>query len=208
MNPLAARYLEPRAQPVRAPSHLGPRPPTEVELGCADADFSFELARARPGTFVVGLEIREKMVARARARAEREGLRNLAFAYVNLQVDMDRVFAPASVDRFHLLFPDPWFKARHAKRRVMGDGLVRVLARQLRPGGELHVASDVFEIALEAMSELEAPFARSLGLRNLAPAGPWSFWRDNPFPAMSRRERLTLRRGQRVWRLRYGLAAG
>ncbi len=208
VNPLAARYLEPRAEPVAPPAHLGPHPPTEVELGCADGDFSFELAAARRDTFVVGLEIRDKMVARARARARRAGLRNLTFAYVNLQVDMDRVFPPASVDRFHLLFPDPWFKARHGKRRVMGTDLVRVLARQLRPGGEIHVASDVFDIALEAMAELEAPVAQALGLRNLAPAGPWSFWRGNPFPAASRRERLTLRRGQRVWRVRYGLGAG
>jgi tRNA (guanine-N7-)-methyltransferase len=152
---------------------------------------------------VVGLEIREKVVAANTARARLEGLANLAFGYVNLNVDLDRVLAPRSVDAFHLLFPDPWFKAKHHKRRVVDPWMLAVVCRQLRPGGELHVASDVFEVALAAMAEIEDPAAEPLGLRNRL--GPWRFWRGNPFPAQSRREDTTLARGQRVWRMRYML---
>jgi tRNA (guanine-N7-)-methyltransferase len=114
------------------------------------------------------------------------------------------VFPPASVDRFHVLFPDPWFKARHRKRRVVEPGMLATVAAQLRPGGELHVASDVFELALAAMAELEGPDAMALGFRNLV--GEWSFARSNPCDATSRREDTTLARGQRVWRMRYGLS--
>lgn len=187
------------------PAALGASPRVEVELGCADAQFSFQLARARPCTWVVGLEIREKLVVANAARARRQGLRNLTFGYVNLNVDLDRVLSPGSVDAFHLLFPDPWFKAKHHKRRVVDPWMLAVVGSRLRPGGELHVASDVFEVALEAMSEIEDPSAEALGLRNLA--GPWRFWRGNPFPAQSRREDTTVARGQRVWRMRYVLAA-
>lgn len=109
------------------------------------------------------------------------------------------MFAPRSVDRFHLLFPDPWFKERHHKRRVIEAGLVDTIADQLRDGGELHVASDVFEVALEIMDVVEA----SPRLRNMI--GAWGFWRGNPFEAASRREQTTLARGQRVWRMRYAL---
>ena len=203
VNPLSSRYIEPRAQPIHAPPELGADPRVEVELGCADAQFSFQLARARPSTWVVGLEIREKVVAINARRAAREGLRNLTFGYVNLNVDLDRVLAPRSVDAFHLLFPDPWFKAKHHKRRVVDPWMLEVVASRLRPGGELHVASDVFEVAIEAMAEIEDPSALPLGLRNLA--GAWRFWRGNPFPAQSRREDTTLARGQRVWRMRYRL---
>jgi len=152
---------------------------------------------------VVGLEIREKMVAANAARARREGLRNLSFGYVNLNVDLDRVLAPRSVAAFHLLFPDPWFKAKHHKRRVVDPWMLEVVCTRLRSGGELHVASDVFEVAMDAMAEIEDPAVEHLGLRNLA--GPWRFWRGNPFPAQSRREDTTLARGQRVWRMRYVL---
>jgi len=193
----------PRARPVHPAPELGPDPRMEVELGCADGQFSFQLARACPSTMVVGLEIREKLVTANAARARREGLRNLTFGYVNLNVDLDRVLAPRSVDAFHLLFPDPWFKAKHHKRRVVDPWMLEVVCSRLRPGGELHVASDVFEVALEAMAEIEDPVAEGLGLRNRL--GPWRFWRGNPFPAQSRREDTTLARGQRVWRMRYVL---
>lgn len=201
VNPLAAHFMKPRAQPVRPPASLGADPPTHVELGCADAQFSFQLARARPEWFVVGLEIREKLVELNTARAQAAGLSNLAFAYVNLNVDLDRVFGPQSVDAFHLLFPDPWFKSRHQKRRVVDPWMLEVICRQLRPGGELHFASDVFEVALAAMSEIEDPAMEPLGLRNRL--GSWRFWRTNPFVAQSKREDTTLARGQRVWRMRY-----
>lgn len=201
VNPLGAYYLATRADRLDVP-------PTaervEVELGCADAKFSFELAAEQPTWFVVGLEIREPLVERNREWARREGLTNLAFGYVNINVDLDQVFAPASVDRFHVLFPDPWFKARHRKRRVVDPDMLAVVAKQLRPGGELHVASDVYELALAAMAELEGPEADALGFRNLA--GEWSFTTQNPCTASSRREDTTLARGQRVWRMRYTLA--
>lgn len=198
VNPLTGHFLVARADAIAIPAGLAR---VEVELGCAEAKFSFDLAAAHPDWLVAGLDIREPMIQRNRERAARLGLGNLAFGYVNLNVDLDRVFAPASVDRFHVLFPDPWFKARHQKRRVVEPGLLGVIARQLRPGGELHFASDVFEVALAAMDELEADEALALGFENLA--GPWSFTRENPCDASSRREDTTLARGQRVWRMRY-----
>jgi tRNA (guanine-N7-)-methyltransferase len=198
VNPLGALYLEARAQAITPPPSCAQ---VEVELGCADAKFSFELAERHPSCFVVGLEIREALVDRNRDRAQRRGLHNLVFGYSNINVDLARVFAPGSVDRFHVLFPDPWFKARHHKRRVVEPGLLAVIAQQLRVGGELHFASDVFEVALAAMAELEHDDALALGFENLA--RPWSFTRANPCDASSRREDITLARGQRVWRMRY-----
>ncbi|MBZ5715493.1 tRNA (guanine(46)-N(7))-methyltransferase TrmB [Nannocystis pusilla] len=201
VNPLSAHFMRTRAQPVARPPGLASDCPVEVELGCADAEFSFARAAACPGTLMVGLDIREPCLARNRVRAAEEGLGNLAFGYVNLNVDIDRVFAPGSVDRFHLLFPDPWVKKSHQKRRVIEPALVETLVAQLRPGGELHAASDVFDVALEIMATVEDPALEHLGLANLG--GPWSFWRGNPFAEASRREQTTLRRGQRVWRMRY-----
>lgn len=204
VNPLGQHYQEPKASRIGIPSGVA----VDVELGCADGQFAFGMAKSHPDHFVVGLEIREALVVRNNAWAHRQGLTNLRFGYVNLNVDLDRVFGPSEVDRFHLLFPDPWFKSRHRKRRVVEIGLATVIAEQLRDGGELHFASDVFEVALEAMEVLESPEVAALGLRNVSE--PWSFSRQNPTePVMSKREQTTRARGQRVWRMRYGyLAAG
>ncbi|TPV92503.1 MAG: methyltransferase domain-containing protein [Myxococcales bacterium FL481] len=201
VNPFGLAYLEPRARAARYLARSTQPDRVEVELGCADADFSFGLAAAQPGWQVVGLDIREPVIERNSRRAERVGLANLEFAYCNLSTDLDRVFAANCVDRFHLLFPDPWIKPRHRKRRVLTQTLCGVLASQLRPGGELHVATDVFELALEMLAELEDPAAAALGFRNLT--GPWRFAQEGPVPLASRREVITRRRGQRVWRMRY-----
>ncbi len=187
-------YIEPRAVPVPAPPALASAA-VEVELGCADGQFSFQLAAAHPDVFVVGLDIRERVIERNRRACA--SIENLDFGYVNLNVDLDRVFAEGSVRRFHVLFPDPWFKSKHHKRRVLEPGLLATMHAQLSAEGELHFASDVFEVAVAAMAEIEeAP-----GFANLA--APWSFWRGNPFAGQSRREDTTLARGQRVWRMRY-----
>lgn len=200
VNPLGEHFMRVRARAATRPAGLDPASRVEVELGCADAEFSFQLAANHPDWLVVGVEIREPCLERNRERVQQLGLGNLVFAYSNLNVDLDQVFAPRSVDCFHLLFPDPWFKERHRKRRVIEPELVRVIAAQLRAGGELHVASDVWDVALEIMEVVEdCP-----QLRNML--APWSFWRGNPFDAQSRREDTTLRRGQRVWRMRYALA--
>ncbi len=199
VNPLGEHFMRVRARPIERPPQLAVDCRVEVELGCADAEFSFQLATQNPQWLVAGLEIRELCLDRNRVRAQELGLGNLRFAYSNLNVDLDRVFPSASVDRFHLLFPDPWFKKSHHKRRVIEPALVEVIADQLRPGGELHVASDVFEVALEIMEVVEAcPLLRNM-------LEPWSFWRGNPFTAESRREATTIARGQRVWRIRYAL---
>src|SRR5690606_13790430 len=63
VNPLGLRFLEPRARKIYVPSQIRTGAVVEVELGCADAKFSFDLARLHPERFVVGLEIREKLVA-------------------------------------------------------------------------------------------------------------------------------------------------
>lgn len=197
VNPLSATYACAQAIPEVVPAHLGPAAPVDVELGCADAQFSFALALAHPDRFVLGLDIRRSIIDRGMTRVGREQVGNLRLAYCNLNVDLDRVLAAIEVDRFHLLFPDPWFKAKHKKRRVVERQLVDIMHSRLRPGGELHIASDIFEIAMEAMAEIDGDVPHLFENLN----GPWRFCRDNPYGVCSRREEATLGRGQRVWRV-------
>ncbi len=199
VNPLGLKYQTPRASAISRPSHLSPSCPIDVELGCADGQFAYQLATRHPERFVVGLDIREKVISANTKRMG--GVPNLHFAYVNIGVDLQRVFAPHTVSRFHLLFPDPWWKTSHQKRRIVDEAFMHVVATQLSRGGEFHLATDVYELALDAMAFIEHPTRVHFGYHNLV--GPWQFFRMNPFGAASRREDTTLARGQRVWRLRY-----
>jgi tRNA (guanine-N7-)-methyltransferase len=198
VNPLGEHFMRVRARPLERPAHLAADCRVEVELGCADAEFSFQLAALHPDWLVAGLEIREPCLVVNRRLAHESGLPNLVFAYSNLNVDLDQVFPPASVDCFHLLFPDPWFKERHHKRRVIEPALATPSPTSCAPA-----ASCTPPATCSRSASRSSPCSRTARASNLA--GPWSFWRGNPFDAASRREQTTLARGQRVWRTRFVL---
>jgi tRNA (guanine-N7-)-methyltransferase len=194
VNPLKSDLLDiadvPRveAEPGRA---------LEVELGAAEAHFLIDRARADANSQFVGVEIRRELVEAVNAACAAAGPANLRSVFANMSVDMGRLFRGGSVGRFFLNFPDPWFKSRQHKRRVIGPGLIAEIGRALAPGGELYVQTDIFALALDAMAALEADETfRSL-------AGAWTFLRESPYAAKSRRERQCEAEGVRVWRLLY-----
>jgi tRNA (guanine-N7-)-methyltransferase len=191
VNPLKSDFFSIPLEALPLPAGA----PVEVELGSAEAWFLMDRAREAPAGHYVGVEIRRELAWAANEESARQGLGNVHCVFANMTVDLPRLFAPASVRRFHLNFPDPWFKKCQHKRRVMSPQLVRDLATLLAPDGEVHVATDIFEIALEAMAELEASFANV--------AGPWSFLRESPFKSRSRRELQCRDEGTRIWRMAY-----
>ena len=104
----------------------------------------------------MGVEIRRELVEAVNAACAAAGPANVRSVFANMSVDMRRLFADGSVRRFFLNFPDPWFKSRQHKRRVIGPGLMAEIGRALAAGGELYVQTDIFALALDAMAALEA----------------------------------------------------
>lgn len=174
--------------------------PLDVELGSAEAHLMIELAAAHPERQFIGLEIRTELVRRANRDGAKEGLQNFRSIFSNISVDLPRLFPAGRVDRFFLYFPDPWFKKWQHKRRVIEPALAQGMLRALKPGGEIHVATDIFDLALDAMAALESLADAGL-LVNLV--GPWRFSRVRPVDARSRREKQCEANETRVWRLAY-----
>ena len=193
VNPLRNTFLERDVAALELPAG-----PVEVELGCADARFLFERAPHVPETLLVGLEIREPLVDQVNRMAAELGLGNLRAHFANINVDLGRLFADERLTRVFVNFPDPWFKRKHKKRRLMTPELVETLHRKIAPGGELFFQSDVWDLALDALAVIEDAPAL---FRNLL--GPWSFTRENPFGVQSLREVRCEARGERIWRMRY-----
>jgi tRNA (guanine-N7-)-methyltransferase len=203
VNPLKSDLLTIRDVPrIQAPA----RGFLEVELGSAESLFLIERAldRANVDVALVGIEIRREMVQRADRLCQEAGVTTVRNVFANMSVDLARLFAPASVRRFHVNFPDPWFKSRQRKRRVICPELIDGLAAALEPGGEVSVMTDIFDIALEAMAVLESdPLERFTNTR-----AAWTFLRESPWaPSKSRRERQCEGEGTRVWRLLYRFQA-
>ncbi len=198
VNPLKASSLAPRPAPLAIPDG----PEVEVELGCGDAAFLLERARAYPDRLFYGIDIRDKFLEPARRAVAELGLDNLELCVSNLIVDADRLFLPGRLSRIHINFPDPWFKRRQHNRRWLTPASVDHLARSLAPGGEIYFQSDVFSLALEALALLEG----SALLANSA--GEWSFLRERPFAERSGRELICEEEGLRIWRLLFLLREG
>lgn len=180
----------------------GEKPPldgrsVECEIGCADAQFLFERAAQDPSRLYVGLEIRQDLVALVGKRAKRHGLPVHA-VFCQAQLHMQEIFPPGVVERIYINFPDPWFKRKHHDRRMVDATLVAQVAYATRPDADIFVQSDVWEIALDAMSVFESSdaFANQ--------AGEWTFWRaGNPYGVRSWREQHAEETNLPIWRIRY-----
>ena len=125
----------------------------EIEIGPGDGRFLREAARARPATLLVGIETRAGSVARVRGRG-------LPVNAIVLQLDarfiVETLVADSSIDAYHLYFPDPWWKKRHAKRRLVTPSFAGAVTRTLRSGGALHLMTDVETRYLEMLEVLGA----------------------------------------------------
>jgi tRNA (guanine-N7-)-methyltransferase len=194
VNPLRLDFLERRLARLPLPECV----PVEVELGCADARFLFERAPLHGDVHFVGLEIREPLVELVNTQAKQSGLANLEAHFANITVDLDDLFADGALRRVFINFPDPWFKRRHQKRRLVTPELVEIVWRKLSNDGELFFQSDVFPLALDALAVFEGA---AVLLENAVE--PWRFLRANPYGAKSLREVRCEERGMRIWRLLY-----
>lgn len=149
--------------PWDAAALFGRRAPLEVEVGSGKGLFLRTAAARRPDVDFLGTEIAPKYARFAAAGLVKRGLANA----VVLLGDALRVFGEllpgASLAAVHIYFPDPWWKKRHQKRRVMRESFVADVERVLEPGGRLHFWSDVeeyFYAALELLADhtaLEGP---------------------------------------------------
>jgi len=191
VNPLGLHYeqfkgVRPRFEEGR---------PIEVEIGCAEAQFLFERAVQDPSRTYVGLEIRDELVDLVNRLARERGAPVHA-VFCQAQLHMDEIFGDTKVDRVYVNFPDPWFKRRHHARRMVDATLAEGIVRILKPGGELFVQTDVWDIALDALVAFEPRFTNV--------AGEWTFWKQgNPYNVRSWREQNAEETGLTVWRLMY-----
>ncbi len=135
----------PHAPPLDWPALFGNPNPVEVEVGMGKGLFLLTQAVARPHVNFFGIEVVRKYQQFATTRFALRKLPNVKTTCADAKALFRDSIAPGSVSAVHVLFPDPWWKARHKKRRVFTPEFAADVARALPVGGALHVASDVAE---------------------------------------------------------------
>ena len=119
-------------------------PPVELiwlEIGFGGGEHLAAQAKAHPHVGFIGAEVFENGIASLLRHRQAEGLTNIRIWTDDVRALLP-VLADHTLDRVFLLFPDPWPKTRHAKRRFIAPGTLDDLARILRPGSQLRIATD------------------------------------------------------------------
>jgi tRNA (guanine-N7-)-methyltransferase len=171
--------------------------PVELEIGPGRGAFLVERLAANPDVFLLGLEIRRKWASIVDDRLRARGIAPRGRVFAEDARSVLPRFKGETVSVVFLHFPDPWWKKRHAKRRVATGDLLMQIARLLIPGGELFYQSDVPERArdFEALAaEWFVPWERTGATAAVA---------ENPYGASSNREKRARADGLPVIRLRY-----
>ncbi len=114
-----------------------------IEVGFARAHHICALAAQRPEAPVLGFELKRSWCAGAAKRAKRLGLHNLQVVEGDARPYLEGLLKPGSVSAFHALFPDPWWKRKHHKRRLFEPHLIERFHTLLEPSGYLVAKTDV-----------------------------------------------------------------
>ena len=150
---LGIRY---RNEPIDFARVFGRSAPVVLEIGFGMGDTTASIARAQPGTDFVGIEVHAPGVGALLRRLDADGTMNVRLIQHDAVEVVRDMIAPESLAGIHVFFPDPWPKKRHHKRRLLQAPFVSMLAKRLRPGGTLHVATDWEDYAQAILGALSA----------------------------------------------------
>ena len=192
------RYgIEPDEHALDLRAVFGRSAPVVLEIGFGNGEALFTSAANHPRIDHLGIEVHEPGIGHLLMLLERADLDNVRVIARDAVEALDRQVGDATIDVVRIFFPDPWPKKRHHKRRLLQQSFIAALARVLKPGGLLHLATDWADYA-EQMTER---IARSNEFRPLtAEAATESCLAERPPTKFERRGR---RLGHEVWDLYY-----
>lgn len=134
---------------------FGRAAPVVLEIGSGMGDATAAMAAADPARDHLAVEAHLPGVAALLVLVERAGLENVRVAHGDAFALVEAL-EPGSLDEVRVFFPDPWPKARHAKRRLVTPERVAALRERLRVGGVLHLATDWADYAAQAVEVFAA----------------------------------------------------
>jgi len=179
---------------------FGRKAPRSLEIGFGNGDNLLGLANAHPERDFIGVEVHRAGVGHLLLAAHEAELTNLRVICHDAVEVLERYLAPDSLDEVLILFPDPWHKKRHHKRRLIQPAFVNLLASRVAPGGRLQLATDWEPYAAQMLEVVGADAQFKNLARDAATAGfmPRPDWR-----ALTRFGRHGQRLGHGVWDLSF-----
>jgi tRNA (guanine-N7-)-methyltransferase len=195
VNPLAIIYQQPLIPPNWSEIYADLSLPIHLDIGCAGGRFLLELAQQNRQWNYLGIEIRSALVIYANQKRDEIAATNLHYVFGNINTSLATLLASlpqGKLQRISIQYPDPCFKNRHSKRRVVQPELVNDIACYLPSGGEVFLQSDLEWVATEMCDRFSyhPAFART----------QTDWLEPNPLGIPTEREIATLKKGLPVHR--------
>lgn len=203
VNPLTRKFQQPLLIPNWQEVYARNDRPWHLDIGSARGKFLLDMAQLNPEVNFLGIEIRQQLVNSANQTRDELGLTNLHYLFGNMNSSAKMLLESLpenSLKTISVQFPDPWFKKKHHKRRVIQPELVTILVEHLIEGGQVFLQSDIEAVAVEMRDRFAA---NSLLIQQHT-----TTWLDaNPLPVPTERELYVLNQHLPVYRVLYKKSA-
>ena len=201
VNPLSQFFQLPLSLPSTNILFSNSHYPIHLDIGSAKGEFLIELAKKYPEWNFVGLEIREALVGLCEKERKKLELHNLKFLFCNVNVSLDNWLLGldlGQLKRVSIQFPDPWFKRKHFKRRVLKTNLLNSIAKSMSQDGEIFIQSDIFKLIeyMTNMIDKNRYFNRN-------DEGMLRLIDKNPYDVKTDREIFSLKKNLPIYRAMY-----
>lgn len=209
VNPLRSTLMVPAEVPDWNEVYEDPTLPLMVDIGCGSGRFLMWLAKRNPSSKnYLGLEIRRKLAERANYWANELALNNVHFVFSNAMVSFKQLVStyPGPLMLVSILCPDPHFKKKYHKRRIVQKPLVESIVDILAPGGQVFIQSDVLELAIDMRDQFDAKLNELIHIDKINPnlscdSEGWLI--SNPMGIRTEREIHAEFEGARIYRRMY-----
>ena len=149
VNPLSKNFNEIESIPSLIEMFNDSKLNLHLDIGCASGEFLFDLALDNNNWNYLGIEIRERLVKTAKLKLADREIRNLYFVFGNannILNDYRSKFIVKNVKSISFNFPDPWFKKRHHKRRLIQPSFIKLLSNSMQKGSQIFIKTDVKDL--------------------------------------------------------------
>ena len=151
-------------EPLNIAEYFAKAQPLEVELGCGDASFLVNYARAHPEHNFIGVERLGGRIRKLDRKGRRAGLANLRGVRIESSYFLEYLLPPKSAAALHVYFPDPWPKRKHLKNRFINERFTEIAQRVLTSGGIVYLRTD----HADYFEQMKSVFSASAAFREVA----------------------------------------